>query len=141
MLDMRLDVSGLEHIEPGRVYVVAPLHEGFADAVALMRLPLDLRFVATQELSEWRVPGRHLRSTGQVVVRAESSRTAYRDMLRMAPSILGATASGTAIRMRSIPNFPRCVGWSIRIEGSFPSEGLPIALRDVLLPRGALQVA
>jgi len=83
-------VSGLKHVEPGRSYVVTPLHEGFADAVALMRLPLALRFVVRQELVEWRVLGRHLRSTGQLVVEAKTPRTAYRDLLRGAPAVLGS---------------------------------------------------
>ncbi len=88
LLDMRLDVGGLEHVDPGKSYVVAPLHEGFADAVALMRLPLALRFVVRQELVEWRVLGRHLRSTDHVVVKAKTPRTAYRDLLRKAPAVL-----------------------------------------------------
>ena len=49
-LDIRLDIEGLEHVDPHTQYVVTPLHEGFADVIALLHLPLDLRFAARDEL-------------------------------------------------------------------------------------------
>ena len=52
-LRLRLEIAGLEHIQPGTAYIVTPLHEGLADAVALLHLPLDLRFVARDEFLAW----------------------------------------------------------------------------------------
>ena len=65
-LAIGLDLSGLELIDPTEAYVVTPLHEGFADALALLHLPLDLRFAARDELFEWRLAGGLLRDTQQL---------------------------------------------------------------------------
>src|SRR5687767_8713224 len=56
-LTIRLDIRGREQITPGETYVVTPLHEGFADALALLHLPLNLRFAARDELFDWRIFG------------------------------------------------------------------------------------
>lgn len=42
-LSLRIDWQGLEQIDRGEAYVITPLHEGFADALALLQLPLPLR--------------------------------------------------------------------------------------------------
>ena len=62
-LDIQLDISGLDHIVPGTPYIVTPLHEGLADVLAVLHLPLDLRFVARDELFEWPFFGGLLRDT------------------------------------------------------------------------------
>ena len=65
------DISGLELVDPDEQYVVAPLHEGFADVLLLAHLPLDLRFVVRDELFEWTWLGRSLKVTNQIMVRPE----------------------------------------------------------------------
>lgn len=87
-LDLNLSVGGLHHIQPGRPYIVAPLHEGFADALALLHLPIPLRFVARSELSKWKVLGSALEAGGHLRVTPEIGATAYRSLLRAAPAIL-----------------------------------------------------
>ena len=76
-LAIQLDVSGLEHIDPTEPYIVTPLHEGFADVLALLQLPLDLRFVARDELFEWPYFGGLLRDTGQVKICPEQGAASY----------------------------------------------------------------
>ncbi|MGE3912954.1 MAG: lysophospholipid acyltransferase family protein, partial [Chloroflexota bacterium] len=92
-LHLRLELSGLEHIDPHEAYIVAPLHEGFADAVALLHLPLNMRFVARDELFGWRHFGGLLKDTGQVMVTPESGLLSYRELRRRAPAILDAGES------------------------------------------------
>lgn len=87
-LQTQLVVEGMDHIDPDQQYVLAPLHEGFADAIALLQLPLSLRFVARRELTDWRVLGRALSSGRHPMVTPETGAAAYRTMLREAPSIL-----------------------------------------------------
>lgn len=66
LIGLRVEIAGLEHIDPAERYVVASLHEGFADALALLRLPLSLAAVARDELASfpllggWLARGRHL---------------------------------------------------------------------------------
>lgn len=72
-LNLQMNVGGLENVDTDRSYVVAPLHEGFADPLLLARLPLRLRYLVRDELFEWRHLGRFLKSSGQLEVAPESS--------------------------------------------------------------------
>lgn len=92
-LDLRLDITGAEQIDPHESYIVAPLHEGFADAIALLHLPLALRFVARDELFDWRHLGPVLRDTGQVLIWPENGVRSYRTLLRRAPAIFAGGES------------------------------------------------
>ena len=80
-LNLQLDMAGQEHVEPIRRTVLVALHEGFADALALLHLGLDLRFVARDELSEWPTLGRYLRESGHVLVDTTLPRSSFRRML------------------------------------------------------------
>ena len=76
------DVAGLEHVVRERRLIVLPLHEGFADGLAVLRLGLDARFVARDELFEWPTLGRYLTATDQVLIDSAAGPTAYRHLLR-----------------------------------------------------------
>ncbi|MGI9647106.1 MAG: lysophospholipid acyltransferase family protein [Acidimicrobiia bacterium] len=89
-LDIKWEVAGLENVVPGRRYVVAALHEGFADALALLRLGLDLRFVARDELAEWPTLGRYLSDTNQLIVTEGRSRVSYRRLIAGGAAALDA---------------------------------------------------
>lgn len=108
-LDLRIDLHGLDQIDPGTAYVVTPLHEGFADVLALLQLPLSLRFVVRDELLGWPLLGPHLRATKQIVIRPETGPWAYRQVLRDAR---GALAVGESVVM-----FPQ--GTILGIETAF----------------------
>lgn len=71
-LRIQFDIAGLEHIDPIQQYIITPLHEGFADVVALLHLPLDLRFAARDELFEWKILGSYLRGTHHIRVSPEA---------------------------------------------------------------------
>lgn len=75
-------MEGVEHIHPDEQYVVVALHEGLADAVALLHLPLELRFLVRDELFDWAALGRYLRVTGQIRVDEPARRSSLRDMYR-----------------------------------------------------------
>jgi len=126
-LRINIVLRGIEHIDPAERYVVAPLHEGFADVVALIAsLPLQLRFVARSELEEWRVLGRALRHGRHVTVEPESPAMAYRKMLRAALDDSG--------RGDSLVVFPQ--GSILGIETAFQPGAfrLAAATRCPLLP-------
>jgi len=90
---MRLSIRGLHHIDRRRTYVVAPLHEGFADIIALLHLGLPLRFAARDELAQWPSLGAALASGGHVMIDPERPRAAYRTLRRSAPLIRDAGES------------------------------------------------
>lgn len=83
---LSIETHGLHRINPSEQYVVAPLHEGFADVLALSLLPLDLAYTATEELFQWKLLGRYLTASGQASVSLDNRADAYRTMIRAAES-------------------------------------------------------
>jgi len=104
-----IEATGLHHIEPGAPYVVAPLHEGFADALVLHTLPLDFVWAVRDELFDWRLLGPYLRASGQICVPTHEGRAGYRALLRGARDAL---AEG-----KSVVVFPQ--GSILGIEAAF----------------------
>ena len=51
-LQVNLELRGLEHLGQGP-YLIASLHEGIADVLCLLQLPLPMRFVARREIFGW----------------------------------------------------------------------------------------
>ncbi len=84
-LRIDLTIRGLEHIEPDTRYVIAPLHEAFADPVALLHLPLNLTWMARAELAEWRTLGRYLEGTDQLIVDPEHGD--FRDLVHKSSGV------------------------------------------------------
>jgi 1-acyl-sn-glycerol-3-phosphate acyltransferase len=122
---MRVDITGSANIRPQENYVVAPLHEGFADVIALLQLPIRMRFVARGELLQWSVLGAALRSGKHIVVEPERSVAAYRELRRRA---------AVALQQESLVVFPQ--GTILGIESAFTGGAFHLAraLERPLLP-------
>jgi len=116
---LRLDVDaiGLDLVDPAERYVVMPLHEGFADIVVLLSLPLDLRFTVRDELFEWRLLGRYLAATDQIVLPSGSSIAALRGLYR--------GAAETFDRGESLVLFPQ--GSILGVEVAFYEGAFRVA--------------
>ena len=125
-LEIRFDIAGLELIDPNETYIVTPLHEGFADVLALFQLPLMLRFVARDELFGWPRLGPFLRDTDQIMVWPENGRRSYRELLRRAPTILAAG--------KSLVVFPQGSILGIEIDFLAGPFGLARTLGRPILP-------
>ena len=125
-LNLQTKVGGLENVDTDRTYVVAPLHEGFADPLLLARLPLRLRYLVRDELFEWRHLGRFLKSSGQLEVAPESS---DRGVGRLLSDSRGALEGG-----ESLVVFPQ--GSILGIEVAFTRGAFVLAdrLSRPLLP-------
>lgn len=128
-LDVKLDVSGTEHLRRGERYVVVALHEGLLDVPALLHLPLALRFVARDELFGWPLLGPALKRTRQIEVRPEDGARAYRTLLRGAKEAFAAGesvavfAQGTILGLES--DFQ---GGAFHLARALGKPILPIAL-------------
>ena len=69
MTGVRVHVSGLEHLDPLRSYVVASNHQSIYDIPILFAsLPLQLRIVAKDSLGRVPFLGWHLQRTGHLLV-------------------------------------------------------------------------
>ena len=66
---MRVRVSGLEHLDPGRSYVLAANHQSIYDIpIVFASLPVQLRIVAKDSLGRIPFLGWHLQRTGHLLV-------------------------------------------------------------------------
>jgi len=101
-LDVRLTVTGLEHVDPDEQYLVVPLHEGFADPLVLTGLPIDLSFAARDELFSWRLLGPYLRASGHTSIATDSGPSGYRALLRGAAAAFDRNESFVAFPQGSI---------------------------------------
>ncbi len=90
LLGLRLHVSGLEHIDPDERYVVVSLHEGFADGIALLHLPLSLTAVARDELATFPFLGDQLVRGRHLLIRPERPIPAARALRRGAHAAIEA---------------------------------------------------
>ena len=90
LIGLRIAISGLEHIDPDERYVVASLHEGFADGLALLHLPLSLTAVARDELSTFPQLGGQLARGRHLLIRPERPVPAARALHRGARAAIEA---------------------------------------------------
>ncbi len=119
LIGLRVHVSGLEHIAPDERYVVVSLHEGFADGLALLHLPLSLTAVARDELASFPLLGGQLTQGRHIFVRPERPLSTARNLHR------GARAAVEA--GESILFFPQ--GSILGIEIAFQPGAFTLAAR------------
>lgn len=86
-LGVQLDITGLEHARGGP-YVIVSLHEGIADPLCLLQLPLPMRFVARREIFGWPGIGPAITRLGHVSINPEHPLGGFRDLWRGAERIL-----------------------------------------------------
>lgn len=86
---IRIDLEGMEWVDPQDQYVVVALHEGFADTLALLRLSLDLRFVARDELFDWPALGEFLAAGSHLRVDSAGSASSVRRFLGQVRRVFG----------------------------------------------------
>ena len=90
LIGLRVHISGLDHIDPDERYVVVSLHEGFADGLALLHLPLSLTAVARDELATFPFLGSQLARGRHLLIRPERPLTAVRTLHRGARAAIEA---------------------------------------------------
>ncbi|GGL79806.1 hypothetical protein GCM10010840_17150 [Deinococcus aerolatus] len=100
-LEVRLEMRGLEHVGAGP-YLIAPLHEGIADVLCLLQLPLPMRFVARREIFGWPVVGPVVTRLGHLPINPEHPLGGFRDLWRGAEAILEGGESLTTFPQGAI---------------------------------------
>lgn len=113
---MQLDVEGTVPAADGP-FIVAPLHEGFGDILALATLELDLAFLARDELFAWPHLGPFLRSGAHVEVPTSPD---VGGMRRIHEAVGASLARG-----RSVVAFPQ--GSILGLEVAFASGPFRLA--------------
>jgi 1-acyl-sn-glycerol-3-phosphate acyltransferase len=85
---IRLEVDGLERLQPGETYVFASNHRSLMDIpVSLAAIPLPFRFLANDYLWRWPFVGMHLRRAGHFPVAPANARESLKSMSAAARTI------------------------------------------------------
>lgn len=88
IMGMRMEVTGLENLEPGRHYIFAGNHRSYSDTPALLStLPGNFRFMAKEPLFKIPLLGHHLRLAGHIPVSLVNPREALKSLHRAAEMI------------------------------------------------------
>jgi len=80
-LRVDLAIEGADNIQPDEQYIVVANHEGMFDPVALLHLPLHLRFAVRSEIFDWHDVGAYLDASNQVAVDPEQGMTGFRRLI------------------------------------------------------------
>lgn len=117
-LDVRLQLTGLAHVDPNQAYLVLTLHEALVDVPLLFQLPLPMTFVARSDLAAEQPTDRLLAATRQILINPEAP-SALRVVLREARQL--------QLEGRSTVMFPQ--GSILGVETSFQQGALVVAKR------------
>ncbi len=86
-VDADIQIQGLEFL-PNQPCILAPLHEGLFDIIALLHLPIAMTFAARSELLEWQWLGSIFQATNVIEVNPEQGISSYRRLLCQAKYVL-----------------------------------------------------
>jgi 1-acyl-sn-glycerol-3-phosphate acyltransferase len=85
---VKMEVKGLEHIQPGQGYVFASNHLSYMDTPAILSsIPVDFRFLAKEELFKIPFMGDHLKRAGHIAVPLNDPRGSIRTLAMAAKTI------------------------------------------------------
>lgn len=94
IMGMRVEITGLENLEPGQHYIFAGNHRSYSDTPALLStLPGSFRFMAKEGLFKIPLLGHHLQLAGHVPVSLVNPRAALKSLHRAAEMIRGRPVS------------------------------------------------
>jgi 1-acyl-sn-glycerol-3-phosphate acyltransferase len=117
---VRVDVSGLEHHDPSRAYVVMVNHQSVWDTAAIVAtLPSSFRFVAKRELTWIPFFGWALAAGGHVIIDRSNHERSVRSLERAAARVRGGT---------TVVIFPEGTRQPSGKIGEFKSGGFHLAL-------------
>ena len=141
----RVEIVGMEHIDPARPQIFAANHSGLHDILSLAaHLPVQFRWVAKKSLFNVPFMGWHMRRSGYIPIDRENPREAARSIIEAARMIQGgvnaiAFPEGTRSRTGDIGQF-RSGALALALRAGVPL--VPITLEGsyrVIMPK-TLQV-
>jgi len=136
-------VSGLEHVDPRRSYVVAANHQSIYDIpIIFTTLPLQLRIVAKESLGQIPFLGWHLQRTGHLLV---DRRNPGAGILKRMASLVAAARSvivfpeGTRSVDGAVGRFKGGI-FLLAIDSALPVLPVSIARSRFVMMKGELTV-
>jgi 1-acyl-sn-glycerol-3-phosphate acyltransferase len=140
---VRVRVTGLEHVDRGRSYVVAANHQSIYDIpIIFTALPLQLRIVAKESLGRIPFLGWHLQRTGHLLVDRKNPGAGI--LKRMASLVAAARSvivfpEGTRSVDGSVGRFKGGI-FLLAIDSTLPVLPVSIARSRFVMLKGQLMV-
>ncbi|QCQ22346.1 lysophospholipid acyltransferase family protein [Desulfoglaeba alkanexedens] len=119
---VKVQLQGVENIEPGTTYILAANHQGWFDIFAILgKIPVQFRWLAKEEL--FRIPlfGHAMRSIGYIPIDRADRRKALESL---------ATAAEQVRRGTSIVIFPEGTRSLDGVLQNFKKGGILLAIRS-----------
>ncbi len=128
----KTEVTGLEHIDKNKTYIVVSNHLSYLDIPTLFRiLPLNLHFIGKHQLKKAPFIGWYMQATGMIFINRDNKRAASKSLDEAALLIKsGKTVlifpEGTVSEDKVIKKFKKG-GFSLAIKSGM--EILPVSLK------------
>ncbi|MBN2336898.1 MAG: 1-acyl-sn-glycerol-3-phosphate acyltransferase [Acidobacteria bacterium] len=117
----RVEIEGLEHVDPRRPQIFVANHSGLHDILSLAAyLPIQFRWIAKKQLFNVPFMGWHMRRSGYIPIDRENPREAARSIVAAAGTIAGGVSAIA---------FPEGTRSRTGELGSFHSGAFALALR------------
>ncbi len=142
---VRLEVRGLEHLNPKEAYVFAANHQSQFDIPVLaVALPYQIRWLAKKSLFQIPFFGWALRAIGYIPVDRENPRKGYASLLAAAEKIKGGFSvvifpEGTRSPTGQLLPF-KTGGFVLAIKSGKPVVAVAICGTKEIMPKGKLYV-
>ncbi len=90
----RVEIEGLEHVDPRRPQIFVANHGGLHDILSLAaHLPIQFRWIAKKQLFHVPFMGWHMRRSGYIPIDRENPREAARSIVAAAGTIAGGVSA------------------------------------------------
>ena len=140
---VRVRVSGLEHLEPGRSYVFAANHQSIYDIpIVFSSIPFQLRIVAKESLGRIPFMGWHLHRAGHLLV---DRRNPGADIVQKMRRLVGESSSlivfpeGTRSRDGLVGRFKKG-SFLVAMDAQLPVVPVSISRSREVMRKGELMV-
>ena len=140
---VRVRMTGLEHLEPGRSYVFAANHQSIYDIpIVFTSIPFQLRIVAKESLGRIPFMGWHLHRAGHLLV---DRRNPGPDIVRKMRRLVGESSSlivfpeGTRSRDGRVGRFKKG-SFLVAMDAGLPVVPVSISRSREIMKKGELMV-
>ncbi|MCB1036519.1 MAG: 1-acyl-sn-glycerol-3-phosphate acyltransferase [Acidobacteria bacterium] len=141
----RLEVGGLEHLEPGRSYLFAVNHQSQMDIpVVFQGLPVNVRFLVKEELKKVPLLGWYIGAMGMVFIERKDRARALKRMKKMTELLCQGACfvtfpEGSRSRNARIQRF-KSGALLPALEAGVPVVPVAVEGGDRVLPAGSIRL-
>ena len=142
---IRVEVSGLENVDPARASIFMSNHQSVIDIAAILAtIPVSVRFVAKRELTRIPLFGWALSLSGQIIVDRGNRAQAIASLQKGAEKIRAGTnvivfPEGTRSQQGGLSDF-KSGGFHLALQAGVPIVPVTVSGSQRITPKGSLKI-